>query len=129
MPSVARTLGVAMLVVAGCGSRVAEPDAGHAPRDSGELDSGTNADAAASTDASSAPARPCVAEFDCDEWWDPTAAFCDVEGCCAGRLDRFGCICGDRRGGCQDWQYCCDDVFHPEIIVGCRDRPCDAPSE
>jgi hypothetical protein len=93
-------------------------------RDSGPIDSGGPSDAGWS-DAGDGP-YDCRMRVDCLRWWPNYQADCTLWGCCNGRLDRLGCICGDERGGCPagDW-WCCDDPLYPEIPVGCMDHPCE----
>ena len=91
-------------------------DGGDAEKDGGTAQDGGANDASAPID--------CKRNRDCLAIW-PTGAFCWEGECCAGRLDRFGCVCGDQRGGCPPPSRCCDDPFHPEILVGCSEGPCD----
>jgi hypothetical protein len=115
-------------LIAGCGSLAVKEDgavpsrdaAGDRPaQDAGRVDE-PGLDGA--TDA--VPDSECRSSDDCIGWPEREPVFCDYGTCCAGRLDRFGCVCGELRGGCPRGQFCCDDNLHPEIIVGCRDEPC-----
>ena len=134
-----------LLAGAGCGGRSHAVGSGHDSdaqvTDAGAGDAGRVRDAGADGGAihdagADAPARPdasdwprlCDTGSDCLEWWPRRgggSAFCDQGVCCAGRLDVGGCVCGARVGGCAEGQWCCDDPFHPEILVGCSDSPCE----
>lgn len=145
LPSLALAAAV-LAALSGCGAYSARPapDAGSVPWDAGsdrgndaalDASSGTDAASDAPSDAPSADGAPldagsdvheCHVNRDCREWWSKGQAFCDLGTCCNGRIDRFGCVCGELRGGCPAGDYwCCDDWLHPEIPVGCSDRPCE----
>jgi hypothetical protein len=143
----ARVLGAAVVAaLCACGARSARPapddsgapsDAGRDGANDGPLDASGVTDSAAdapsdSTNADGSPLdagggpHACHVGRDCLAWWPNGEAFCDFGVCCNGRIDRFGCVCGELRGGCPAGDiWCCDDLLEPEIPVGCSDRPCD----
>jgi hypothetical protein len=135
-PTSALLLAVLCAAISCCGSRTHRiADAG-LPRGRDaetDLDAGEREDAAprsdggeladAGTDAAAEPRRCRVAD-DCLEWWPAWRVLCDMGQCCAGRLDRFGCVCGRQRGGCDEGEWCCDDPLDPDHAGGCSNSPC-----